>query len=66
MVIVKPVDEEKDEDDWQGSVNQIARITKMQNNELEKRICKKTDKLEIGIRKQLELTKTEIQKLSHE
>ena len=63
MVVIHPIDEEKDEDDWQGSVNQIARITKLQNDELEKRISKKTDKLEIGIRKQLDSNKSDIQKL---
>ena len=63
MVVITPVDEENDEDDWQGSVNQIARITKLQNDELEKRISKKTDKLEIGIKKQLDLNKSDIQKL---
>ena len=53
MIVIRPLNEEGDDDSWQGSVNQITGITKRQNNDLEKRIGKKTDKLEVGFQKQL-------------
>ena len=58
MIVIRPLNEEGDDDSWQGSVNQITSITKRQNNDLEKRISKKTDKLEVGFQKQLKLSQT--------
>ena len=61
MVVVKPQVEEKDEDTWLGSINAITDVTKNQIENEEKRINKKTDKMERSIFRQFNSAKSGIQ-----
>ena len=49
MVVVRPAVEEKDEDTWLGSINAITTMTRNQIANQEKKIKKKTDKLDVMI-----------------
>lgn len=46
MIVVEPVEEDEPVDDeWQGSINELASITKRQISELNKALSRKSDKM---------------------
>ena len=62
MIVVEPEcsDNEDDEEDWNGTIKELTRITKMQMHEVKAGIVKKVEKMEKKVENNSTTIKTEI------
>ena len=67
MVVVEPTEEDAGESEaWQGTINQLTRITKKEMLQLQQRLNKKTDKLQNVLTKTLKKSSAEIESVKEE
>lgn len=67
MIFVEPIEEDALESEaWQGTINQLTRITKKEMLVLQKRLNKKTEKLQSVLEKSIKRNSNEVEAVRDE
>ena len=67
MIVIEPTEEDALESEaWQGTINQLTKITKQEMLQLQKRLNKKSDKLQSVLEKTLKKNSNDIEDIKDE